>query len=162
MFATWRSRPRERANIQYDIATALGFEAQDAKALLLIHGGPFREVGELIDKLNDVEEARFKGDAVDLPPPEPKPTPSEARAPEPEPTSASEPAPDPPKSNHTDLLEDTLALYRNSKCFRCHVNPRSVVLLPCSELALCVACSKVAKSCPYCKCIIECTIKTFS
>lgn len=153
-FATWRSQLRERANIQFDIAIALDFNAQDAIALLLLHGGPFREAGELIDKLNDMEEARFKGDPVNLQPPEPSPP--QACDPEPAPTT-----PESSKPEQADLLAETLALYRKSKCFRCHMNPCSVLLLPCSELTLCVDCSKVAKECPYCKVVIECTIKTF-
>ena len=136
IFSNWQRQLRDRANVQLGIATDLGFEASDAKALLLKHDGPFQEAGDLIDKLNDVEAS--KGDPVNL---QPLPVPT----PDPQPN----------------LLSDTLALYHNSKCFRCHVNPRTVVLLPCSELTLCVACAKVAKTCPYCDHNIEYTIKTF-
>lgn len=59
------------------------------------------------------------------------------------------------------LYRETLYLIQTSKCRVCKEKPRTVVLLPCSELMLCHDCAKNTNICPHCEEQVTSKIETF-
>lgn len=59
------------------------------------------------------------------------------------------------------LRKETSHLIRTLNCVLCKERPRTVVLLPCSELTLCNDCAKNTNSCPQCKAQVTLKIETF-
>lgn len=62
---------------------------------------------------------------------------------------------------YDNLRRETLHLIWTSKCGLCKEKPRTVVLLPCSELMLCNDCAKITNTCPQCKAAVTLKIETF-
>lgn len=56
------------------------------------------------------------------------------------------------KTSLLTLREETEILYRNSLCFVCLKNPRTVLTLPCCHFLLCKLCLKKIEHCPVSDC----------
>ena len=172
--STWPHNLVERAYNQYLICAEIGHEEADILHYLIENNGPFNTVGNLLDKLFDMEDQRFNSDSdnvviiIDED--------DAAKADDDDndviaKNSSVVDHDDTPKADNDDvstinssfskLALETLTLIQASKCRICREKPRTVVLLPCSELMLCIDCSKTAKTCPQCKETIELTINTF-
>ena len=67
------------------------------------------------------------------------------------------------KFTNSKLVEETLILYRQSKCVLCKERARGIVTLPCSHFTLCKQCIPLCSHCPLsdCKLPIELTIVTY-
>ena len=61
------------------------------------------------------------------------------------------------------LREETLLLYRQSKCLQCKERNRQIVSLPCGHFNLCIHCAPLCRECPIKDCdkLIDHTIVTY-
>ena len=148
--STWPRSLRDRAINQCVICVEIGHKESDILHCMKENGGPFNTAGDLLDKLFDLEDRNSHKDDND----------GNVIVVH-DNDDASKDDVSAKNSSFSKLEMETLTLIQATKCRLCRQKPRTVVLLPCSELMLCSDCSETAKTCPRCKETIELTINTF-
>ena len=171
--STWPRSLRDRAINQCVICVEIGHKESDILHCIKENGGPFNTAGDLLDKLFDLEDRNSHKDDNDgnvivvhdnddaSKDDVSAKNSSFVELHDNAPKSAAADDVSAKNSSFSKLEMETLTLIQATKCRLCRQKPRTVVLLPCSELMLCTDCSETAKTCPQCKETIELTINTF-